>query len=114
EVGSDLGDSLTGSVTKVDAPDLNQMQNALSVDDSSDQVQGPNLIVNGDFEQGEYGWRASNGIEAGFSANGYGVASEGHGNRVSELDTYINTTIFQDLNDLNHGEVITLSFDFAK
>ncbi|MBF4376296.1 hypothetical protein, partial [Vibrio anguillarum] len=70
--------------------------------------------VNGDFEQGEYGWRASNGIEAGFSANGYGVASEGHGNRVSELDTYINTTIFQDLNDLNHGEVITLSFDFAK
>uniref|UniRef100_UPI004048610A MARTX multifunctional-autoprocessing repeats-in-toxin holotoxin RtxA n=1 Tax=Vibrio anguillarum TaxID=55601 RepID=UPI004048610A len=114
EVGSDLGDSLTGSVTKVDAPDLNQMQNALSVDDSSDQVQGPNLIVNGDFEQGEYGWRASNGIEAGFSANGYGVANEGHGNRVSELDTYINTTIFQDLNDLNHGEVITLSFDFAK
>lgn len=114
EVGSDLGDSLTGSVAKVDAPDLNPMQNALSVDDSSDQVQGPNLIVNGDFEQGEYGWRASNGIEAGFSANGYGVASEGHGNRVSELDTYINTTIFQDLNDLNHGEVITLSFDFAK
>lgn len=112
EVGSDLGDSLTGSVTKVDAPDLNQMQNAFSSDSSLRSA--PNLIVNGDFEQGEYGWRASNGIEAGFSANGYGVASEGHGNRVSELDTYINTTIFQDLNDLNYGEVITLSFDFAK
>lgn len=112
EVGSDLGDSLTGSVTKVDAPDLNQMQNALSSDSS--QRSAPNLIVNGDFEQGEYGWRASNGIEAGFSANGYGVASEGHGNRVSELDTYINTTIFQDLTDLTEGEVIAVSFDFAK
>ncbi|MCR9423487.1 MARTX multifunctional-autoprocessing repeats-in-toxin holotoxin RtxA [Vibrio sp. RM-69-4] len=112
EVGSDLGDSLTGSVTKVDTPDLNKMQNALSSDSS--QRSAPNLIVNGDFEQGEYGWRASNGIEAGFSANGYGVASEGHGNRVSELDTYINTTIFQDLTDLTEGEVIAVSFDFAK
>ncbi|MGL1006209.1 MARTX multifunctional-autoprocessing repeats-in-toxin holotoxin RtxA [Vibrio vulnificus] len=38
EVGSDLGDSLTGSVTKVDTPDLNKMQNALNVDGSSDQT----------------------------------------------------------------------------
>lgn len=45
EVSSDLGDSLTGSVTKVDTPDLNKMQHALNVDDSS--VQAPNLIVNG-------------------------------------------------------------------
>ncbi|EMN7214101.1 MARTX multifunctional-autoprocessing repeats-in-toxin holotoxin RtxA [Vibrio vulnificus] len=39
EVGSDLGDSLTGSVTKVDTPDLNKMQNALNVDGASDQTQ---------------------------------------------------------------------------
>ncbi|EKF9121380.1 MARTX multifunctional-autoprocessing repeats-in-toxin holotoxin RtxA [Vibrio cholerae] len=114
EVGSDLGDSLTGSVTKIDAPDLNQMQNALSVDDSSDQVQGPNLIVNGDFEQSDFGWSSTHGVEAYISASSYGLERDGHGNNVSELATDQSTTIYQDIQNLTEGEVIAVSFDFAK
>ncbi|MCU8180050.1 MARTX multifunctional-autoprocessing repeats-in-toxin holotoxin RtxA [Vibrio vulnificus] len=114
EVGSDLGDSLTGSVTKVDTPDLNKMQNALDVDGSSDQTQAPNLIVNGDFEQGDQGWKSTYGVEASHSGNVYGVNGEGHGARVTELDTYTNTSLYQDLTDLTEGEVIAVSFDFAK
>lgn len=114
EVGSDLGDSLTGSVTKVGTPDLNRMQNALDVDGSSDQTQAPNLIVNGDFEQGDQGWKSTHGVEASHSGNVYGVNGEGHGARVTELDTYTNTSLYQDLTDLTEGEVIAVSFDFAK
>ncbi|HFG2072480.1 TPA: MARTX multifunctional-autoprocessing repeats-in-toxin holotoxin RtxA [Vibrio cholerae] len=112
EVGSDLGDSLTGSVTKVDTPDLNKMQNALNVDDSS--VQASNLIVNGDFEQGEHGWQSTHGVEASYAGSVYGVEGEGHGARVTELDTYTNTSLYQDLANLAQGEVIAVSFDFAK
>ncbi|HAS8345486.1 TPA: MARTX multifunctional-autoprocessing repeats-in-toxin holotoxin RtxA [Vibrio vulnificus] len=114
EVGSDLGDSLTGSVTKVDTPDLNKMQNALDVDGSAYQTQAPNLIVNGDFEQGDRGWKSTHGVEASYSGNVYGVNGEGHGARVTELDTYTNTSLYQDLTDLTEGEVIAVSFDFAK
>lgn len=112
EVSSDLGDSLTGSVTKVDTPDLNKMQHALNVDDSS--VQAPNLIVNGDFEQGEHGWQSTHGVEASYAGSVYGVEGEGHGARVTELDTYTNTSLYQDLANLAQGEVIAVSFDFAK
>ncbi|MDV2378066.1 MARTX multifunctional-autoprocessing repeats-in-toxin holotoxin RtxA [Vibrio cholerae] len=112
EVGSDLGDSLTGSVTKVDTPDLNKMQHALNVDDSS--VQAPNLIVNGDFEQGAHGWQSTHGVEASYAGSVYGVEGEGHGARVTELDTYTNTSLYQDLANLAQGEVIAVSFDFAK
>ncbi len=112
EVGSDLGDSLTGSVTKVDTPDLNKMQHALNVDDSS--VQAPNLIVNGDFELGEHGWQSTHGVEASYAGSVYGVEGEGHGARVIELDTYTNTSLYQDLANLAQGEVIAVSFDFAK
>ncbi|WP_217511110.1 MARTX multifunctional-autoprocessing repeats-in-toxin holotoxin RtxA [Vibrio metschnikovii] len=112
EVGSDLGDSLTGSVTKVDTPDLNKMQNALNVDNVS--VQAPNLIVNGDFELGEHGWQSTHGVEAYADATSYGLGREGHGNNVSELATDQSTTIYQDLENLTSGEVISLSFDFAK
>ncbi|GIB77128.1 MARTX multifunctional-autoprocessing repeats-in-toxin holotoxin RtxA [Vibrio cholerae] len=112
EVGSDLGDSLTGSVTKADTPDLNKMQHALNVDDSS--VQAPNLIVNGDFELGEHGWQSTHGVEASYAGSVYGVEGEGHGARVTELDTYTNTSLYQDLANLAQGEVIAVSFDFAK
>ncbi|OSP45678.1 MARTX multifunctional-autoprocessing repeats-in-toxin holotoxin RtxA [Vibrio cholerae] len=112
EVGSDLGDSLTGSVTKVDTPDLNKMQHALNVDDSS--VQAPNLIVNGDFELDEHGWQSTHGVEASYAGSVYGVEGEGHGARVTELDTYTNTSLYQDLANLAQGEVIAVSFDFAK
>ncbi|HDY7491254.1 TPA: MARTX multifunctional-autoprocessing repeats-in-toxin holotoxin RtxA [Vibrio vulnificus] len=113
EVGSDLGDSLTGSVTKVDTPDLNKMQNALNVDGSSDQTQAPNLIVNGDFEQGDLGWKSTHGVEAYLAASDYGLKSEGHGSKVTELDYYQNTAIYQDIDNLSHGEVIELSFEFS-
>ncbi|ENM3762454.1 MARTX multifunctional-autoprocessing repeats-in-toxin holotoxin RtxA [Vibrio cholerae] len=112
EVSSDLGDSLTGSVTKVDTPDLNKMQHALNVDDSS--VQALNLIVNGDFELGEHGWQSTHGVEASYAGSVYGVEGEGHGARVTELDTYTNTSLYQDLANLAQGEVIAVSFDFAK
>ncbi|EJL6705818.1 MARTX multifunctional-autoprocessing repeats-in-toxin holotoxin RtxA [Vibrio cholerae] len=112
EVSSDLGDSLTGSVTKVDTPDLNKMQHALNVDDSS--VQASNLIVNGDFELGEHGWQSTHGVEASYVGSVYGVEGEGHGARVTELDTYTNTSLYQDLANLAQGEVIAVSFDFAK
>ncbi|EJL6588688.1 MARTX multifunctional-autoprocessing repeats-in-toxin holotoxin RtxA [Vibrio cholerae] len=112
EVSSDLGDSLTGSVTKVDTPDLNKMQHAINVDDSS--VQAPNLIVNGDFELGEHGWQSTHGVEASYAGSVYGVEGEGHGARVTELDTYTNTSLYQDLANLAQGEVIAVSFDFAK
>ncbi|MCX9439507.1 MARTX multifunctional-autoprocessing repeats-in-toxin holotoxin RtxA [Vibrio cholerae] len=112
EVGSDLGDSLTGSVTKVDTPDLNKMQHAINVDDSS--VQASNLIVNGDFELGEHGWQSTHGVEASYAGSVYGVEGEGHGARVTELDTYTNTSLYQDLANLAQGEVIAVSFDFAK
>lgn len=112
EVSSDLGDSLTGSVTKVDTPDLNKMQHALNVDDSS--VQAPNLIVNGDFELGEHGWQSTHGVEASYAGSVYGVEGEGQGARVTELDTYTNTSLYQDLANLAQGEVIAVSFDFAK
>ncbi len=112
EVGSDLGYSLTGSVTKVDTPDLNKMQHALNVDDSS--VQASNLIVNGDFELGEHGWQSTHGVEASYAGSVYGVEGEGHGARVTELDTYTNTSLYQDLANLAQGEVIAVSFDFAK
>ncbi|BER94689.1 hypothetical protein VNVC001_10100 [Vibrio cholerae] len=112
EVSSDLGDSLTGSVTKVDTPDLNKMQHALNVDDSS--VQAPNLIVNGDFELGEHGWQSTHGVEASYAGSVYGVEGKGHGARVTELDTYTNTSLYQDLANLAQGEVIAVSFDFAK
>ncbi|MFO4688378.1 MARTX multifunctional-autoprocessing repeats-in-toxin holotoxin RtxA [Vibrio cholerae] len=114
EVGSDLGDSLTGSVTKVDTPDLNKMQNALDVDGSSDQTQAPNLIVNGDFEQSNFGWSSTHGVEAYASASAYGLDQNGHGSNVSELATDQNTTIYQDIQNLTEGEVIAVSFDFAK
>lgn len=114
EVGSDWGDSLTGSITKVDTPDLNKMQNELNIDDSSDQVQGQNLITNGDFEQGDQGWKSTHGVEAFHSGSVYGVNDEGHGARVTELDTNTNTSLYQDLTDLVEGEVIAVSFDFAK
>lgn len=112
EVSSDLGDSLTGSVTKVDTPDLNKMQHALNVDDSS--VQASNLIVNGDFELGEHGWQSTHGVEASYAGSVYGVEGEGHGARVTELDTYTNTSLYHDLANLAQGEVIAVSFDFAK
>lgn len=114
EVGSDLGDGLSGSVTNVETPDLSNMENELNIEESSNQTQAPNLIVNGDFEQGGDGWESTHGVEASYSSDAYGVQGEGHGSRVTELDTYTNTSLSQDLTDLAEGEVIAVSFDFAK
>ncbi|MBT2919870.1 MARTX multifunctional-autoprocessing repeats-in-toxin holotoxin RtxA [Vibrio anguillarum] len=113
EVGSDLGDSLTSSITKVDTPDLSNVEDALNVDLPSEPTEIPNLIVNGDFEQGNYGWLATHGIEASLAGSEYGVEGEGHGLRVAELATNTNTILYQYLDDLAEGEVIALCFDFS-
>ncbi|GLT19406.1 hypothetical protein GCM10007938_31880 [Vibrio zhanjiangensis] len=67
EVSSDLGRRLTGSVTKVDTPDLNKMQHDLDLDVSSSQTS--NRIVNGDVEQGDYGRQSELAIKSSPQAN---------------------------------------------
>ncbi|MDE9482109.1 MARTX multifunctional-autoprocessing repeats-in-toxin holotoxin RtxA [Xenorhabdus bovienii] len=120
QVTSDLQHSLKGSVTGVDTPDIGSIQNTLGNEKRLSSNQSRNLIVNGDFEQGADGWQSTNGIEAYYAAQSYGLSNEGHGGRVSELDAYThadkdsNTSIYQDISDLTVGESITLSFDFAK
>ncbi|NOI36591.1 MARTX multifunctional-autoprocessing repeats-in-toxin holotoxin RtxA, partial [Vibrio cyclitrophicus] len=134
EVGSDLKDSLSGSVTNVEAPDLSNMKeniniedslsktkeltvttkNETNIEDSSKNEEAPNLIVNGGFEQNGHGWESTHGIEAVHSAKAYGVNNGGHGSRVTELDVDKNTSIFQNLSALTEGEVIVVSFDFAR
>ncbi|WP_323854280.1 MARTX multifunctional-autoprocessing repeats-in-toxin holotoxin RtxA [Xenorhabdus koppenhoeferi] len=114
EITSDLKDSLKGSVTGVDAPDIGSIENALGNEKRLNPNQSRNLIINGDFEQGNKGWQHTNGIEASHSAEAYGLSVEGHGERVSELDVQNNTSIYQDIRDLTAGESIKLSFDFAR
>ncbi|MCP9268020.1 MARTX multifunctional-autoprocessing repeats-in-toxin holotoxin RtxA [Xenorhabdus sp. XENO-1] len=120
QVKSDLQNSLKGSVTGVDTPDTDSIQNTLGNEKRLSSNQSRNLIVNGDFEQDADGWQSTNGIEAYYAAQSYGLSNEGHGERVSELDAYThddkdsNTSIYQDISDLTVGESITLSFDFAK
>ncbi|MCJ8349618.1 MARTX multifunctional-autoprocessing repeats-in-toxin holotoxin RtxA [Moritella sp.] len=114
EIGSDLGDSMSGAVTDVETPDVAAMQSELAIDEDVESTENKNLIVNGDFEQGGNGWNGTHGIEASHSANAYGVDEKGHGALVSELDTYTNTSLSQDLSNLSDGEVISLSFDFTK
>ncbi|REF28905.1 RTX toxin RtxA [Xenorhabdus cabanillasii] len=114
EVTSELQNSLQGSVSGVDTPDTDAIQNALSDEKHVYPDQVRNLITNGDFEQGSAGWQSTNGVEADYSAEAYGLSKEGHGERVSELDTHANTHIYQDINGLTEGESITVSFDFAR
>ncbi|KOY63113.1 peptidase C80 [Photorhabdus heterorhabditis] len=112
-VNSDLNHRLNGAVTAVETPDVGSIESALNRKTRSVSAQNENLIINGDFEQGDRGWQSTNGIEAYGSANTYGLDNAGHGERVSELDVDKNTTIYQDLQDLSEGEVISLSFDFT-
>ncbi|WP_187653017.1 MARTX multifunctional-autoprocessing repeats-in-toxin holotoxin RtxA [Xenorhabdus sp. PB62.4] len=114
EITSDLQESLKGSVTGVDTPDMESIQNSLGNDRRITSSQPRNLIVNGDFEQGATGWKSTNGIEASHSAQAYGLSVEGHGNTVSELDVSGNTHIYQDIQDLAADEEITVQFDFAR
>ncbi|PHM48203.1 MARTX multifunctional-autoprocessing repeats-in-toxin holotoxin RtxA [Xenorhabdus miraniensis] len=114
EVTSDLQGSLKASVTGVDTPDMEGIQNSLDSDRRITSSQPRNLIVNGDFEQGATGWKSTNGIEANHSAQAYGLSVEGHGHIVSELDVSGNTHIYQDIQDLAADEEITVQFDFAR
>ncbi|KMW72892.1 RTX toxin [Photorhabdus luminescens subsp. luminescens] len=118
QVGSDLSGHLSSSVTAVEVPDIDSIESSLagslhrktrSVSDRNE-----NLIVNGDFEQGNRGWQSTKGVEAYHAASAYGLNNTGHGKRVSELDVDVSTTIYQDLKNRFEGEVISLSFDFAK
>uniref|UniRef100_UPI002B41234F MARTX multifunctional-autoprocessing repeats-in-toxin holotoxin RtxA n=1 Tax=Photorhabdus africana TaxID=3097554 RepID=UPI002B41234F len=115
-VSSDLSNRLLGSVTAVKTPELENIHHSLNINESDDSEQEANLIINGDFEQGKLGWQSTHSIqsiEAHSPAGVYGLDDTGHGERVSELDTDKNTTIYQDLQDRSEGEVISLSFDFA-
>ncbi|BET96212.1 MARTX multifunctional-autoprocessing repeats-in-toxin holotoxin RtxA [Xenorhabdus taiwanensis] len=114
EITSDLAKDLKGSVTGVDTPDLAGIENTLGNEKRLNPNQPRNLIVNGDFEQGETGWKYTNGIEASYSAKSYGLSTEGHGERVSELDVSGNTHLYQDIQNLTAGEEITVKFDFAR
>ncbi|WP_279625660.1 MARTX multifunctional-autoprocessing repeats-in-toxin holotoxin RtxA [Xenorhabdus ishibashii] len=115
EVTSDLKDSLKGSVTGVDTPNVGNIEKTLGNEKHLDpKNQSRNLIVNGDFEQGDKGWTYTNGIEASHSAKSYGLSAEGHGDRVSELDVKGNTHICQNIQNLTEGEEITVKFDFAR
>ncbi|WP_323840302.1 MARTX multifunctional-autoprocessing repeats-in-toxin holotoxin RtxA [Photorhabdus africana] len=112
-VSSDLNHRLNGTVTAVEIPDVDVIESVLNRKMQSISDQNNNLIINGDFEQGKLGWQSTHGIEAYGSASVYGLDIAGHGERVSELDAERNTMIYQDLQNLSEGEVISLSFDFA-
>ncbi|KER01669.1 MARTX multifunctional-autoprocessing repeats-in-toxin holotoxin RtxA [Photorhabdus temperata] len=112
-VSSDLNHHLSASVTDIDTPDTDSIENILNRKIKSISNKNKNLIINGDFEQEHLGWRSTNGIEAYNPADNYGLDNDWHGERVSELDVVGNTTLYQDLQDLYQGEIIILSFDFA-
>ncbi|WP_258224802.1 MARTX multifunctional-autoprocessing repeats-in-toxin holotoxin RtxA, partial [Aeromonas sp. HMWF014] len=115
EVKSSLASGLTGQVSQTGERDEQAMDKGLQLDEQGLARGGENLIVNGDFEQGAHGWQhAGEGIEAEHSATAYGLATEGHGARVSELSTDRNTQISQVLVGLKAGETVTLNFDFAR
>ncbi|QTL38893.1 MARTX multifunctional-autoprocessing repeats-in-toxin holotoxin RtxA [Xenorhabdus budapestensis] len=114
EVRSDLATDLRASVNQLNTPDISKLKSIMNADEQSPKIRKPNLIANGDFEARELGWGFTEGIEALHPAEAYGLGNYEHGKYVTELDTYVNTTIYQDLRQLQAGEVITLDFDFAK
>ncbi|MDX7987774.1 MARTX multifunctional-autoprocessing repeats-in-toxin holotoxin RtxA [Xenorhabdus sp. 12] len=114
QVTSDLQNDLKGTVSEVQAPNTDGIENTLGNEKRLNSNSSRNLIVNGDFEKGAEGWMYTNGIEANHSAKAYGLSAEGHGERVSELDVNGNTHLYQDMKDLIAGEEIVVQFDFAR
>ncbi|PHM39499.1 Autotransporter adhesin [Xenorhabdus mauleonii] len=114
QVTSDLQNGLKGTVSEVDAPNTDGIENSLGNERRLNPDSSRNLVVNGDFEKGAEGWMHTNGIEASHSAQAYGLSAEGHGERVSELDVSGNTHLYQDIQDLIAGEEIVVKFDFAR
>ncbi|NHB93941.1 MARTX multifunctional-autoprocessing repeats-in-toxin holotoxin RtxA [Photorhabdus cinerea] len=112
-VSSDLNHRLNGTVTAVETPDVSSIESALNRKTRSISDQNENLIVNGDFEQGELGWQSTNDIEAYSPASAYGLDNTGDDERVSKFDVDKNTVIWQELQNLSEGEVISLTFDFV-
>ncbi|MDX7987768.1 MARTX multifunctional-autoprocessing repeats-in-toxin holotoxin RtxA [Xenorhabdus sp. 12] len=113
EITSELQADLKGTVTHIDSPDIGKIQQ-MANDEGSSSASQPNLITNGDFEQGSTGWLSTQGTETQHPAASYGLDNDGHGSHVSELDANANTTIYQDIQNLADGETITLDFDFAR
>ncbi|MCK3668324.1 MARTX multifunctional-autoprocessing repeats-in-toxin holotoxin RtxA [Photorhabdus noenieputensis] len=114
-ISSDLNHCFNGAITAVETPDVSSIEGALSQKTLSvpDQLdQNENLIVNGDFEQGNQGWQSTNDIEAYLPASAYGLDNTGDGERVSKFDVDKNTVIWQELQNLSEGEVVSLTFDF--
>ncbi|WP_340620711.1 MARTX multifunctional-autoprocessing repeats-in-toxin holotoxin RtxA [Xenorhabdus siamensis] len=114
EVRSDLATDLQASVNQLNTPDVSKLKNIMNADEQPLKTQKPNLIINGDFEARELGWASAEGMEAQYSADTYGLSNYGHGKYVTELDANTNTTIYQQLRQLEAGEIITLDFDFAR
>ncbi|OCQ53515.1 Toxin B [Photorhabdus australis subsp. thailandensis] len=111
-VSSDLNHCFNGAITAVEAPDVSSIEGALSQKTRSESEQNENLIVNGDFEQGKLGWLSTNDIEAYSPASAYGLDNTGYDERVSNFDVAKNTVIWQELQNLSEGEVVSLTFDF--
>ncbi|WP_036774514.1 MARTX multifunctional-autoprocessing repeats-in-toxin holotoxin RtxA [Photorhabdus australis] len=111
-VSSDLNHYLNGVVTAVETPDVSSIEGALSQKTRSESDQNENLIVNGDFEQGKLGWQSTNDIEAYSPASAYGLDNTGYDERVSNFEVDKNTVIWQELQNLSEGEVVSLTFDF--
>ncbi len=113
QIGSDLNHQLSGSVSDIAMPDIDSVEGTLNRRIKSVSSQDGDLIINGDFEQGDQGWQSTKGIEAYSPASAYGFDNAGHGERITELDAEVNTTLYQDLQNLYQGEVVVLSFDFT-
>ncbi|MEN7431169.1 MARTX multifunctional-autoprocessing repeats-in-toxin holotoxin RtxA [Chromobacterium sp. TRC.1.1.SA] len=113
QTDSTLASDLSGQISQPDTVDDEEQQaSRLTIDEQGGEK--TNLIVNGDFEQHGHGWQSTHGVEA-WSASGYGLAAEEkYGQFSSELSTDRNTTIYQDLEGLRAGQVVTLDFDFAR
>ncbi|KGM26673.1 peptidase C80 [Photorhabdus luminescens] len=111
-VSSDLNHRLNGAITAVETPDVSSIEGALSQKTRSESDQNENLIVNGDFEQGNQGWQSTNDMEAYNPASVYGLDNTGNGERVSKFNVDKNTVIWQELQNLSEGEVVSLTFDF--
>ncbi|WP_387488962.1 MARTX multifunctional-autoprocessing repeats-in-toxin holotoxin RtxA [Photorhabdus sp. RM96S] len=111
-VSSDLNHSFNGAITAVETPDVSSIESVLSQKTLSESDQDENLIVNGDFEQGNQGWQSTHGIEAYNPASAYGLDNTGDGERAGKFDVDKNTVIWQELQNLSEGEVVSLTFDF--
>lgn len=130
KIRSNIGKKLKGTVTEVETPDLDNV----SSDESSLTDNGPNLIVNGEFENGfeheTEGWNLAYTEDEITAISQYEQAKptdiEINADKENSFDeTYSiareheskhkkNIAIYQDINGLMQDEMIVLSFDYER